>query len=237
MLVNGAALVAHHSGALFWPEQSLLMVADLHLEKGSAGAAKGHFLPPHDTAATLRRLAGAIRAFDPATVACLGDSFHDRDAERRLGPADGAAIRELTGSREWLWICGNHDPRPPGLLGGLGLAELRRAGLTLRHMADGRLAGEVAGHLHPKASVRLRGRRLTRRCFVTDGVRLILPAFGAYAGGLDVGDRAFGKLFRGPFQVYLLGRDKVHAFPSRRLAAAAPENQPSHRLAPSAKKD
>ncbi len=230
MLINGANLVVHHSGALFWPEQSLLMVADLHLEKGSARAAKGRFLPPYDTAATLRRLAAVIAEFDPATVACLGDSFHDLDAERRLGPTDSAAIQAMTAAREWLWICGNHDPRPPGFLGGIGMAELQRGGLTLRHMADGRLAGEIAGHLHPKASVRLRGRRLTRRCFITDDVRLILPAFGAYAGGLDVLDRAFGTLFRGPFRVHLLGRDKVHAFPSSRLASAAPENEPMHRL-------
>ncbi|MBT4486636.1 MAG: ligase-associated DNA damage response endonuclease PdeM [Rhodospirillaceae bacterium] len=232
MLVNGAALVAHHSGALFWPEQSLLMVADLHLEKGSSRAPRGRFLPPYDTAATLRRLREVVAEFDPATVACLGDSFHDLDAENRLSPGNAAAIQELTGSREWLWIGGNHDPRPPAYLGGQGMGEINRGPLTLRHMAGGGLAGEVAGHLHPKASVRLRGRRLTRRCFVTDDLCLILPAFGAYAGGLDVADPAFGALFPGPFRVYLLGQDKVHAFPSRRLAVHSGEGDVMHNLAP-----
>lgn len=219
MLVNGAALVADHSGALFWPEQSLLMVADLHLEKGSARADRGHFLPPYDTAATLRRLASVVRKFAPATVACLGDSFHDVRADRRLGMADAEAIRALTQDREWFWIGGNHDPHPPADLGGVGIASLVRGPLILKHQAMGREAGEIAGHLHPKASVRLSGRRLTRRCFITDDLRLVLPAFGAYAGGLDVGDPAFGTIFPGPFRVYLLGQDKVHAFPSTRLTA------------------
>ncbi len=230
MVVNGAALVAHHSGAVFWPAEALLMVADLHLEKGSSQADRGHFLPPYDTAATLRRLSLVIDEFNPATVACLGDSFHDPGAETRLSSADTAAIQRLTQARDWLWIGGNHDPVPPAHLGGQGVGELTRGALTLRHMAGGRLAGEVAGHLHPKASVNIRGRRLTRRCFITDDVRLVLPAFGAYAGGLDVGDGAFGKLFPGPFRVYLLGRDKVHAFSSRRLASRAGEGEVMHRL-------
>ncbi len=230
MLVNGADLVAHHSGAIFWPEQSLLMVADLHLEKGSSRADRGHFLPPYDTAATLRRLSAVIREFDPATVACLGDSFHDGRAEGRLADGDIAAIQAMTGAREWFWILGNHDPRPPVHLGGAGLAHLQCGPLTLRHVANGGAAGEVAGHLHPKASVRLRGRRLTRRCFISDDLRLILPAFGAYAGGLDVGDPAFGAIFPGPFRVYLLGRDTVHAFPSNRLDARSGDDGVMHHL-------
>lgn len=198
------------------------MVADLHLEKGSSRAEKGHFLPPYDTAATLRRLSAVVAALNPATVACLGDSFHDREAEARLSLEDTAAIQRLTGSRDWLWIGGNHDPRPPEHLGGEGVRELKLGPLTLRHQAAGREAGEIAGHLHPKASVRLRGRRLTRRCFISDDLRVILPAFGAYAGGLDVGDAAFRPVFPGPFRVYLLGQDRVHAFPSHRLPAEPP---------------
>ena len=239
MLVNGAALVAHRSGALFWPEQSMLMVADLHLEKGSARAATGHFLPPYDTAATLRRLGEVIAEFDPATVVCLGDSFHDRAAEARLGESDTAAIQALTDTREWLWVLGNHDPQPPQYLGGMGVGELQRCALTLRHQAyggeRGGEAGEVAGHLHPKASVRLKGRRLTRRCFITDGLRLVLPAFGAYAGGLDVADPAFTAIFPKAFKVYPLGQDGVPAFPSNRLAqspaARSSEDGAVHRLA------
>ncbi|MBT7756280.1 MAG: phosphoesterase, partial [Rhodospirillaceae bacterium] len=113
-------------------------------------------------------------------------------------------------------------PSPPKHLGGDGLAELKLGPLILRHRAGGGEAGEIAGHLHPKASVRLRGRRFTRRCFISDDLRVVLPAFGAYAGGLDVGDAAYGAIFPGSFKVYLLGEEGVHAFPSRRLVL--PEN-------------
>ena len=230
MLVNGAKLMAHHSGAVFWPDQSLLLVADLHLEKGSSWAKAGHFLPPYDTAATLRRLTTVIEEFDPTTVACLGDSFHDFEAEARLNSADTTTIQTLTSSREWLWVGGNHDPLPPAHLGGQGVRELILEQLQLRHVASGEVAGEVAGHLHPKASIKTRGRRMTRRCFVSDGVRLILPAFGAYAGGLDVFNPAFAATFPGPFMVYLLGRNSVHAFSSSRIVGASGEEGYFHRL-------
>ena len=230
MLVNGTKLMAHHSGAVFWPDQSLLLVADLHLEKGSSWAKAGHFLPPYDTTATLRRLTTAIEEFDPTTVACLGDSFHDFGAEARLSAADTNTIQALTSARNWLWIGGNHDPLPPEHLGGQGIGELLLGPLRLCHVARGDIAGEIAGHLHPKASIKVRGRRMTRRCFVSDGVRLILPAFGAYAGGLDVRNPAFAATFPGPFVVYLLGRNTVHAFPSSRLVRVSEEEGYLHRL-------
>jgi len=200
------------------------MVADLHLEKGSSKAEAGHLLPPYDTAATLRRLAAVVAVLDPARVACLGDSFHDTRAEGRLSSSDREAIQNLTRAREWFWVGGNHDPHRPKHLGGNGVVELKLGPLTLRHRAVGGEAGEIAGHLHPKASVRLRGRRLTRRCFISDDLRAVLPAFGAYAGGLDVGDPAFGAIFPGLFKVYLLGQEGVHAFPSRRLVPLAAEH-------------
>jgi len=231
MLVNGAKLLTHHSGAVFWPDQSLLLVADLHFEKGSSWAKVGRFLPPYDTAATLRRLTAVVEEFGPSTVACLGDSFHDFEAEGRLNSEDTATIQALTNSREWLWINGNHDPLPPAHLGGRGIEEFILGPLKLRHVATGRVAGEVAGHLHPKASIKIKGRRVTRRCFVSDGVRLILPAFGAYAGGLDVCNPAFEAAFPGPFTVYLLGRNSVHSFPSNRIIGSAGEKRHIHRIA------
>ena len=231
MLVNGAKLLAHHSGAVFWPDQSLLLVADLHFEKGSSWAKAGRFLPPYDTAATLRRLTAVVEEFGPATVACLGDSFHDFEAEGRLNSDDTAAIQALTGGRKWLWINGNHDPLPPAHLGGRGIKEFILGPLKMRHVVMGREAGEVGGHLHPKASIKVKGRRVTRRCFVSDGVRLILPAFGAYAGGLDVCNPAFEAAFPGPFTVYLLGRNSVHRFPSNRIIGSAGEKRHIHRIA------
>jgi hypothetical protein len=218
LIVNGARLEPDPGGALYWPEGATLVVADLHLEKGSAYAARGALLPPYDSRATLERLEDAIRRHRPERVLCLGDSFHDAGARERLGEAEVAVIRRLSGSVDWLWVIGNHDPAPPADLGGQVALEVRLGPLTLRHEPrPGAAAGEVAGHLHPKAAVVVRGRRLARRCFATDGVRLVLPAFGAYAGGLDVLDAAFRPLFPGAFDALLLGSNKLYRFPHRRL--------------------
>ena len=222
MQVHGATLVPDPSGALFYPDTGALVAADLHLEKGSAYAARGVMLPPYDTRATLARLADAIHRHRPTLVVCLGDSFHDGGAGERLSQEETDRICQLTGIAEWIWIAGNHDPAPPDNLGGRIEHELTLGPLTLRHEPsadDG--AGEIAGHLHPKAAVTVRGKRLVRRCFATDGMRLVMPAFGAYAGGLDVLDPAFRPLFAGPFEAHLLGREEVYAVRSERLVAIA----------------
>lgn len=217
--LNGAGLLADPSGALVWPERRTVVVADLHLEKGSGFASKGTLLPPYDSAATLARLAAAIDAHDPERVICLGDSFHDGDAPSRLGDADAKAVRALTRRVEWIWISGNHDPAPPLALGGRVEAELALGPLLFRHEAHaGRTNGEVSGHFHPKAWVATRGRRVGGRCFVEDGRRLILPAFGAYAGGLDVLDPAIRALLGSDFAVHLIGRDRVHRFAHGQIA-------------------
>ena len=155
VLVNGVALLADVSGALYWPARRTLVVADLHLEKGSAFAARGQLLPPYDSAATLRALAGAISRHRPEQVICLGDSFHDEDAPQRLASAEGAALRRLTDAHEWIWIAGNHDPVPPAAWGGTVESRVTLGALTFRHQAAGDYApGEVSGHYHPRASVR-----------------------------------------------------------------------------------
>jgi DNA ligase-associated metallophosphoesterase len=217
--INGAALVADLSGALVWPERSLVAVADLHLEKASGFARTGQFLPPYDTAATLAALAAVIERHRPRHVVCLGDSFHDGDAAARLSAADGARLRALVDGRTWTWIVGNHDPSPPGDWGGRSAPELTLGPLTFRHeaLADGPGAGEVSGHFHPKASVRLRGWRISGRCFVDDGRRLVLPAFGAFTGGLDARDPAIRALFPRGFQAHILGRQRIHRFLGRAL--------------------
>ena len=231
MLINGARMLLHATGAMFWPAQALLVVADLHLEKGSAYAARGRFLPPYDTAQTLRRLTRAIDELDPAMVVCLGDSFHDAEAGGRIGSSDIATIADLARGRRWFWVAGNHDPEPPPGLAGEAVDEVRLEQIVLRHQPTERPpAGEVVGHLHPKAAVRLHGRRLTRRCFVGDGLRAVLPAFGAYAGGLDVLDPAFAPVFPAAFDAYLLGRDGVHRYPSRRLGPVTADDSVLHKL-------
>ncbi len=226
MQVNGAELRADPSGALYWPARNLLVAADLHFEKGTALAARGAgLLPPYDTAATIAALQAAIARGRPATVICLGDSFHDGGAEARLDAGAVAALRALTDGVDWIWIVGNHDPAPPTRFGGRRLETLALDPLHFRHdpvasgPRAGPRAGEVAGHLHPKAAVRRRGKRIARRCFATDGMRLVLPAFGAYAGGLDVLDVAFWPIFGGGFHAWMLGRDRVYPVASRNLVA------------------
>jgi hypothetical protein len=215
--LNGTRLVPDLSGALWWPDRSTLIVADLHLEKGTSYAR--HRLPPYDSAATLERLRGVLARYAPATVVCLGDSFHDRRAAGRLPEAEREGLRALADRHAWIWIAGNHDPTPPADWGGRVEAELTLAPLVFRHAADTTriAAGEVSGHYHPKASVRVRGRRVSARCFVSDGRRLVLPAFGAYTGGLDVRDPAIAGLFARGVRAHLLGRNGIYAYPVRAL--------------------
>ncbi len=222
MLVNGVDLVPDPQGGLYWPEEAMLVVADLHFEKGSAFARRGVPLPPYDSRATLARLSEMIRRHDPARILCLGDSFHDSGAPGRLGEVEVASLEALAAGRAWLWIAGNHDPAPPAWLPGEVHQEVAIGRLRFRHEPSLDAGpGEVAGHLHPKAAIRLRGRRLVRRCFATDGRRLVLPALGAYAGGLDVLDPAFRPLFPEGFQALLLGRDRIHVVAAHRLSPIA----------------
>jgi len=219
--LNGEALQLTPEGALFRQACRTLVVADLHFEKGSAMAARSRRLaPPYDTTLTLERLQAVMRRMQPKRVVALGDSFHDTGGPDRLNAADHRRIRALTEAVDWVWIEGNHDPSPPRSLGGQGAAELQLGGLRLRHEPQAAPApGEIAGHLHPKAAVSTTARRITAACFVTDGARLIMPAFGAYAGGLDVNATAVRRLFRRSFRVFLLGRERLYAFPMSRVVA------------------
>jgi len=212
---QGAALLADASGALYWPAAETLTVADLHLEKGSAFAIKGTPLPPYDSRETLRRLEIVLRRHRPRRVICLGDSFHDTDGAGRLARDEIDTLGRLTAAHEWIWITGNHDPDPPSGLGGIAAPEFRSDTLVFRHEAAREAEGEVSGHYHPKASVSVRNRRVGGRCFITDGARLILPAFGAYAGGLDVRDAAIETLLGREYTVFILGRARVHTFQRR----------------------
>jgi len=217
--LNGADLLADLSGALYWPARRVLAVADLHLEKGSGFAARGQLLPPYDTAQTLAQLAAVIARHEPETVVCLGDSFHDGKAAQRLGRADGERLAGLTAGRRWIWIAGNHDPAPPRDLGGEVQAELTLGALLFRHIAAAETSpGEISGHFHPKAALNWRGRRVGGRCFIGDDRRLILPAFGAYAGGLDVRDPAIAGLFGRRARIHILGQSRLHSFLAGQLA-------------------
>lgn len=215
----GAAVTLRGSGALWLEVERTLVVADLHFEKGSSYASRfGQMLPPYDTRETLDRLDREIAALSPARLIFLGDSFHDGAGEARLAADDAERLRGLARGRDLVWAVGNHDEDGPRVLPGEVIAEASILGLTLRHEPEaGEQPGEVAGHLHPAARVSSGRGSVRRRCFVTDGSRLILPAFGAYTGGLNVLDRAFSGLFGGPVLAGALGKQKVHAIGPRSL--------------------
>ena len=210
--VNGEALVLDATGALWWPEARALVLADLHFEKGSAYARGGTYLPPYDTRTTLKRIAALMARYQPATVIALGDSFHDAGAEARLDADERAELVRLVAASDWVWIAGNHDPEPTIWLGGRAVSGMALGGLFFRHDPSLRPEpGEIAGHLHPCHTVSRRGRALRRRCFVSDGRRLVMPAFGAYAGGLDLRDEVVERLFPRACIAYMLGAQRVYA--------------------------
>jgi DNA ligase-associated metallophosphoesterase len=214
--IAGATLTADPDGALYWPEHGLLAVADLHLEKGSSFAARGVLLPPYDSAAALARLARLIAHYAPRCVVALGDSFHDGGGPARLARDDRDNLYALQRGRDWIWLTGNHDPEPAAEIGGVLHAILTLGALTFRHLPTG-AEGEIAGHLHPVARVAHRGRFVSRRCFAMDKTRLVMPAFGAYTGGLNVRDAAFADLFGTlAFTAHLLGDGRLYVFSAKR---------------------
>ena len=184
----GKTFEATPDGALFWRSQHALLVADLHLEKASWFARLGQFLPPYDSHATLTALAAEVERTGATRLYCLGDSFHDRFGCDRLPAAARDLLIRLTGIVEWVWIVGNHDAGFADHCGGQVEEECEVAGVILRHEAiDGEARPEMSGHYHPKLRMSLRGRHVSRRCFVASETKLILPAYGALTGGLDAG--------------------------------------------------
>ena len=215
----GKPLVADSSGAMYWPAERTLLVADLHLEKGSAAAVRGNMLPPYDTRQTLTRLAEAIDRYQPARVIALGDSLHDEDGAQRMVPQDLEILHVLQEGREWIWIAGNHDRKISARLGGSSCDEIEMCGLMLRHHpAAGSATHEIAGHMHPAARLSMYGYSIRRPCFVANGRRLVMPAFGAFAGGLNVLDEAFEPLFGdGGIAVWMLGQEGLYPVATRFL--------------------
>lgn len=211
VLVAGEPAICDPRGVLFFPALGLLAVSDLHLEKGSAFARRGMMLPPYDTAETLARLAAVIDFYQPRTVISLGDSFHDGGGAARLPAGFRATLLELMAGRNWFWVAGNHDPDAPAGLPGETVSEIAVGGLVFRHEPSGSVIdGEIAGHLHPCARIVQRGRSVRRRCFASDGHRIVMPAFGAYTGSLNVLDRAYSGLFRWErFMAYVLGQHRI----------------------------
>ena len=211
--VAGLAVTLDGSGALFLPDHDALVVADLHLEKGSSLARRGSMLPPYDTGATIRALAEVVARYAPRRVVALGDSFHDRAGPSRLREAERSALAALVSGRTWTWITGNHDPVLPPDIGGEVADETALGPLALRHHPAAGSCRELSGHLHPVAKVVRSGHGVRARAFLTDGERCVLPAFGAYAGGLNACDPAFAPLFPAGFLAHVIGTTRLYAVP------------------------
>ena len=212
-MVAGVEAVCDPFGALYLPDTRTLVVSDLHLEKGAAFARRGSLLPPYDTLATLTILDAVIARYDPRVVVSLGDNFHDRVGAALLPDLFRERIVAMARGRDWIWINGNHDPDGAAGLPGISADELHFAGLAFRHEPTTvAVAGEVAGHLHPSATVRRRDKSVRRACFATDGARMVMPAFGVMTGGLDLRNRALATLFdRQSLVAHMLGRDRIYA--------------------------
>jgi uncharacterized protein len=238
--VAGVSLVADLAGALYWPDEGALIISDLHLEKGSAFAVRGILMPPYDTAATLEALTAVIARYAARIVVALGDNFHDGGGPGRLAATDRAQLLKLQRGRDWLWIAGNHDPDPGEGIGGVFARALALGPLSFRHepTARGRggargngsgesfrgtfeeTYGEISGHLHPAARIHQRGRTQTRKCFATDGERLVMPAFGAFTGGLNIRNAAFLRVFGAlGFTAHLIGQRRLYSFAAARCLA------------------
>ena len=213
-------LLARASGALWVPDFRALIVSDLHLGKAERNARRGGGLwPPYENDATLSRLEAEVKTLKPQMIVTLGDSFDDSHCVSALADTDRDRISALADGRQFIWITGNHDPAPNGLPGE-GKSELTLGSLTLRHIADAAQTGEISGHYHPKARLHSRGRRIARKCFLFDHHRLIMPAFGAYTGGLDILNPAFEPLF-GPDAHAILTGEKALRTPVARLRLLA----------------
>jgi uncharacterized protein len=214
--LGGVALIPDLSGALYAPDYGTLLVADVHLEKGSSLARRGIHLPPYDTRSSLTQLAGVVAEIKPARLIFLGDSFHDQEARERIDASDLAYLKRIANLQETLWITGNHDPAPPEDIGGSIAAMAVLGPITLRHEPSPLSEGEfeIAGHLHPGATVHQRGRGIRCRCFIADARRIVMPAFGSYTGALGVSAEPFQQLFES-FDVWMLGGRAVHRLPGK----------------------
>ena len=236
----GEQLYCDHGGALFWLRKNCLIVSDLHLEKGAAMAARGTLVPPYDTGDTLDRLEKSVAFWKPETIISLGDSFHRHDSANKLPTCYRARLENIVNNCRWIWIAGNHDPHAPTHMGGINLDEFNLGPINFRHQQRRLLSrsamagadetniqgdlfeihtGEISGHLHPAAIIHRQGKRLRRRCFAADHQRLIMPAFGAYTGGLNVKSQPFHGLFDTPnLCVWMLGRERVYKISGSRLS-------------------
>lgn len=213
--IAGMTAILDMSGALFLREANMVIVADMHLEKATSGARRGLFLPPYDSKVTLALLTETVAKYAPSKIVFLGDSFHDAHAPSRLAEDSHAMLQTLSTASELIWITGNHDPDIPSSIAAVCLSELSFAGLHFTHIPQHTASTpQISGHLHPVVTVQGRGRTLRRRCFASDGTRMILPAFGAFTGGLNIKEKAFDGLFaRKQLVTHVIGDQGIYSLP------------------------
>ncbi len=229
--IAGEDALCDWRGAAYFPTHRILVISDLHFEKGSSFARRRQFIPPYDTHQTLRRVRQVIEDYDPAVVICLGDSFHDAEGHQRIPGEIEREITALAARRDWIWISGNHDPYAPTTLPGFSAEELAIGNLVFRHEPlTGTAPGEVSGHLHPAARIVRRGRTVRRTCFALDGSRMVMPAFGAFTGSLNVLSSAYDELFDWPkMRALLLGNERVYPIAASALVPDRARNIGSNR--------
>ena len=210
--IAGKLFIPHASGMLLWPDREVAVVADLHLEKATYFAGQGQLLPPQESFETLSRLQKSLDQVKCSSLVLLGDSFHDADGFDRLDSHARKLWKQICSEYTVTFVLGNHDGMavPPGTQ---GVDFLEFEGITFRHQAVPGAVAEISGHYHPKATLRLRGSRITRPCFIADENRMILPAFGTLTGGMDVRSEEITALFSNDYTVHLLGENKVYSIP------------------------
>jgi hypothetical protein len=222
VLFRGETLLLESGGVLVWPRLSIVAVADLHLEKGSACAGRGRLVPPWDSFQTLGRLAALVRRYAPRTIIAVGDSFHDGEAAGRLSADDLAVLHGMAAGARMIWVQGNHDPTPPEGVAGDCTEAFAVQGLVFRHQAADGASGEISGHFHPKARVATRAGAVVRPCFMCSDDKIMLPSFGAYTGGLEVGSAAIARHYPRGGRAFLLGSKRVFAFDVPPMQAREP---------------
>ena len=210
---SGHTFILHHDGIMIWPSEKIAVVSDLHLEKSSALAGTGQFLPPYDTFETLQKLWRALEFSGAQTIVFLGDSFHDNAAYDRLDDRTQAMFRAFFERYNIKWIIGNHDEIfiPSGAQ---PLSEWTYKSITFRHEATAEETAEISGHYHPKIALTIKGQKITRPCFAVSNTKVIMPAFGAYTGGMDIRtEPKLSEWFNGDDTADLLGNGRLYAHP------------------------
>lgn len=214
-----ARLLLRPSGTLYWPAQETLVVADMHLEKGSfAAISRGVLLPPHDTHDTLSRLLAELNATRPARLLLLGDSLHDNAGLNRMASTDRNLLDRILQLQETIWLHGNHDAQISASLS-VAMEHYHLAGIDFMHEASDGEGFEVSGHYHPVASIRHKGISARQKVFAVNGGKLIMPSFGTYTGGLDVDDPACAGVLGSAPLLYACGTSRVFLLPAMPTAS------------------